>query len=360
MLFSIYSEENMRKPSYRGFTLIELLVVIAIIAVLIALLLPAVQAAREAARRMQCVNNLKQLGLAIQNYVSGNGSLPPTGENTTLTQVQNFTDNFGMKARILPFVEQNALFNSINWSFIADPGSGAPGMGTNDTVITAQINSYLCPSDGNIPIGTYTFKNGVTGARQWGYGSYPNNIGTIMNNNGNRFDGPAYVLASPSNGGVVTFAAITDGLSNTAIWSEWIRGRNETVSRGLWQVYTAPTSLNGTTFIPLLTTLNACKNVPKTAPINTGQKGSKWFNHNCGHGGGYSHIMTPNLNACEWNNTGGGQYRTLVGASSNHPGGVNVGFLDGSVRFVKNSVSQLTWWAIATKGNGEVIDANSL
>src|SRR3954451_2116634 len=94
----------------RGFTLIELLVVIAIIAVLIALLLPAVQAAREAARRMQCVNNLKQLGLAIQNYISSNDSLPPTG-----AIVQPIGD-FGMKTRLLPFIEQAALYNTLNIS----------------------------------------------------------------------------------------------------------------------------------------------------------------------------------------------------------------------------------------------------
>src|SRR6186713_2850529 len=90
----------------RGFTLIELLVVIAIIAVLIALLLPAVQAAREAARRAQCVNNLKQLGLAIQNYNSVNGSIPPTSNNTTVPAGVGQTNDFSMKARLLPFIEQ--------------------------------------------------------------------------------------------------------------------------------------------------------------------------------------------------------------------------------------------------------------
>jgi prepilin-type N-terminal cleavage/methylation domain-containing protein/prepilin-type processing-associated H-X9-DG protein len=351
----------MRKnSSYLGFTLIELLVVIAIIAVLIALLLPAVQAAREAARRMQCVNNLKQLGLAIQNYASANDSLPPTGDARNQNIEGIYTDNFGMKTRILPFIEQTQLFNALNFSFIAEPGAGVPGVGSNDTVVTSQINSFLCPSDGNIPVGTYTFKNGVTGARQQGYGSYPNNIGTVMNNWGNRFDGPAYVLANPSTGGVVTFASITDGLSNTAIWSEWVRGRNEKISRGIHQIYQAPLALNGTTLVPLQTTLAACKNTGTTATILSGNKGMKWFNQACSQGGGYSHIMTPNLNACEWNNIGGGQYRTLVGASSYHPGGVNVGFLDGSVRFIKNSVSQQTWWGIATKAGGEVISASSL
>src|SRR6187399_591117 len=101
----------------RGFTLIELLVVIAIIAVLIALLLPAVQAAREAARRSQCVNNLKQLGLAVHNYISSNDIIPPAG-GWNNTNPNNFCwQNQSMKARILPFMEMTALYNAINFNF---------------------------------------------------------------------------------------------------------------------------------------------------------------------------------------------------------------------------------------------------
>ena len=105
----------------RGFTLIELLVVIAIIGVLIALLLPAVQAAREAARRSQCTNNLKQLALATANYVDTNGTVPPTHWQVSAS-VFPFGNNFSMKARILPFMEQTALYNALNQSY-ADPGS---------------------------------------------------------------------------------------------------------------------------------------------------------------------------------------------------------------------------------------------
>src|SRR4051794_26414175 len=144
----------------RGFTLIELLVVIAIIAVLIALLLPAVQAAREAARRSQCVNNLKQLGLAVMNYESNNGAIPPT---SVFVPTGVSIGTFGMKPRLLPFLEQVAMFNALNMYF-------NPATAQNETVLVTQINTLLCPSDGNVPIGTRTMSNG-TGAFQIGYTS---------------------------------------------------------------------------------------------------------------------------------------------------------------------------------------------
>jgi prepilin-type N-terminal cleavage/methylation domain-containing protein len=265
----------------RGFTLIELLVVIAIIAVLIALLLPAVQAAREAARRSQCVNNLKQLGLAVMNYESANGSLPPTAVNNNLANV----GFHGMKYRLLPYVEQVALFNAANASFSAQAANGA-----NDTVMTTQVNSYLCPSDGNNPSLSYTMKNG-TGARDPGYGSYPNNIGTIYRNNGGVFDGPAYIMASQLNsttvaqGPVVTLASVTDGTSNTVIFSEWIRGKNQTTTTGLSQIYVASIAFPSTNgYVPLLTYVNAC-NTSTTIYQSWNRKGEIWMNHWCGQGG---------------------------------------------------------------------------
>jgi prepilin-type N-terminal cleavage/methylation domain-containing protein/prepilin-type processing-associated H-X9-DG protein len=337
----------------RGFTLIELLVVIAIIAVLIALLLPAVQAAREAARRSQCVNNMKQLGLAMQNYGDTNGALPPAS-STLGSTVLGPMNNFSKKPRILPYLEQNALYNSLNMSYAQETAQNA-------TNLTTQINTFNCPSDGNNPSATYAV-NGA-GTLPIAYTSYPDNLGTIHTNNGGQYDGPAYDLGVSTYGPTVTLAGITDGTSNTAAWSEMVRGKGGTTSQGLNQVYTMsiplPTAL---TYVPLTTYLNACKTSTTLVSPPFDFKGRIWGTDYAAQGGGYSHIMTPNLKACVFSGqTQPLQYTAMcVGASSFHSGGVNVSFLDGSVRFMKDSVNQQTWWAIATKAGGEVIDGSSL
>jgi prepilin-type N-terminal cleavage/methylation domain-containing protein len=143
----------------RGFTLIELLVVIAIIAVLIALLLPAVQAAREAARRSQCVNNLKQIGLAIHNYVSTNDCVPPSGgmNNTGGFAPQNAS----MKVPLLPFMEQMPLYNCANFSF---PFWYNDVTSVNSTICATKVASFLCPSDANIA-NNVVLTNNVSGCR---------------------------------------------------------------------------------------------------------------------------------------------------------------------------------------------------
>jgi prepilin-type N-terminal cleavage/methylation domain-containing protein/prepilin-type processing-associated H-X9-DG protein len=345
-----------------GFTLIELLVVIAIIAVLIALLLPAVQAAREAARRTQCVNNLKQMALAVQNYADVNGVLPPTAEATSGV-------DYGMKPRMLAFMEQAAMFNAINFGLSWNNNVGNP----NSTVFKTVINTFLCPSDNVFP--NYP-RAGIIVAPS----NYGNNIGTTLSFNGGQFDGPAYFVDTATYGSPVTMAHIVDGTSNTAIWSEYLKGRGTSTANNVapqngpqgvvYQMVLDDGPKNSTTkpiiqpqgLVFTLQQINAActnQNTPQYDAV-----GYNWMDGWGGQGGPYSHIMAPNHASCVFptdsppTGRGSTEYRNMMAASSNHSGGVNMAFLDGSVRFIKNSVNLGTYAAIATKNGGEVVSAD--
>jgi len=345
----------------RGFTLIELLVVIAIIGVLIALLLPAVQSAREAARRAQCTNNLKQLGLALHNYVSANDALPPGGEVRSADPRLGWLhgpQNYGMKVRLLPFMEQTPLYNSINFAVTAlwnTGGTGShaayvfDGYSINLTARSTRINFFSCPSDTNIP---------GAGDPQSPSVSYANNCGLNRYNNGWRAVGPTYYQGH--DGGLenmVTFASISDGQTNTLMFSEWVKGGGQGSpdwKDGQNMTYT----IGGVAVLPQGTQnadvqlANLCE---RSRTKSWDFKGEIWMNDDNGRGGGFNMAQTPNRKGCDL-----GRYDSLISASSKHPGGVNALLVDGSVRFIKSSVNIQTWHALATIAGGETVSSDGL
>ena len=209
----------------RGFTLIELLVVIAIIAVLIALLLPAVQSAREAARRIQCTNNLKQIGLAAHNYASSTDAFPlgisnnPQGSPGAPAYGSTWS-SFGAQAMMLPYLEQGPIYQAANFSW-------GPWV-MNDTVNNAVIASFLCPSDPGAQGGAWNTAH--TNSYNASYGATT----TQLNTWGNNCTGAPYIgcVVPADSSGVFTygiaygFQAITDGTSNTVAFAEKLCGQN--------------------------------------------------------------------------------------------------------------------------------------
>jgi len=232
------------KTCRRAFTLIELLVVIAIIAVLIALLLPAVQSAREAARRSQCVNNLKQIGLAIHNYHSTHNAIPPSGERGgTANAVElSHMQSYSMKSRLLPYLEQQQVFNALNFNIFPGPvGAGGlrgTGGAMNFTGYMVKINTFLCPSDANPGNPGSLTLNGITTPIP--AANYPNSLGNLRRYNSNGWvpSGPAYFPGWDSQiRDTLAFEDAADGLANTVIFSEWVKGNGNINQDGLGMVY---------------------------------------------------------------------------------------------------------------------------
>lgn len=296
----------------RGFTLIELLVVIAIIAILIGLLLPAVQKVREAAARIKCSNNLKQLGLAVHNYQDSHGRLPPNGVQPTLPATNSFSINgywWSWIARSLPFIEQDNLFKQGNI-----PNAQLSAV---LTTCSAQIPTLLCPSDPSngspktdraqlegFAIGCANYK-GVSG-NNWAWGSTPY---TPPGGSANGLDEGNGIFYRNDITRPLRLEQLLDGTSNTPMIGEDLVDKNVYVN---WPYANAAT---GTCAIPL----------------NNGLKsGDPGFN-------------TPT----DWPN--------LYSFRSRHTGGANFVLADGSVRFVRDSINLATYRNAASHSGGEVL-----
>ena len=325
-----------------GFTLVELLVVIAIIGILIGLLLPAVQSAREAARRAQCQNNLKQIGLALHNYLSANGRFPPSFEIAEGTVLTGNNGSWSLHGRLLPYLEQGNAYEMVDLSIAWDAqlATGIP---------TLRIPTYVCPVEVRDEVRQ---KNGAPYIYPTSYGF---NFGTwLVYNPATRQggDGPFYVNSK------VTDAHLLDGFSNTMAASE-VKA---------YTPYLRNTSDPGPTVPTSISFMNSYSGEFK----ETGH--TEWCDGRVHHSG-FTTVFTPNTvtNLEQGGVSYDGDYNSIqegksitqptyaaITARSYHTGGlVNTAFMDGSVRVVSENIQLGIWRALGTRAGKEPVTASN-
>lgn len=311
---------------HRGFTLIELLAVISIIGLLVALFLPATQSAREAARRAQCSNNLRQLGLALNAYQSTHGVFPQ-GTNGSA---------YSPHAMLLPYIEQLNIYNSIN--FNVGGGDAQIPDGPSGTAMATEISTFLCPSDD-------------TGGLTQGRTNYPGNGGFGLNAgpNAGLFSEGGY---SPDPLTYIGPQAVIDGTGTTAAMAEWALGRYP-VRDPIGSVFRTADLTEPGEFDQFVA---ACESLsPLSAEIALAGKSATWlllgysntlYDHDL-MVDGHSCVNGHSINLGAWT------------AGSRHPGGANLLFVDAHVRFIRNTMAVATWRALGTRAGREIVSDGS-
>ncbi len=364
----------MRTKTRGGFTLIELLVVIAIIAVLISLLLPAVQSAREAARRAQCTNNLKQIGLAMHNYHTGLNTFPLSNtvayyQMPAIPANQTEWGTWSAQALLLGYIEGQPLYNAINFNWTNWYGTGAA---INATVFNTDLAVFMCPSDSIVGLSHSISNNGN------GNCNYVGCYGTTID----EWCGDPQCTGSSTGifAHLMSYGvqSITDGSSNTMAFSETLVSDQkhftkfrDGIAAGASNPGAPNTTTNGadafTAGLPAVTLdLQQCASWFQTQqnPPWSDDKGFRWGTGSPGVTL-YNSIVPPNsalypFAGCRFGCGGCGfEFGSYENVSSLHPGGCNVMMADGSVRFVKNSIDMMTWWKLGTMDGGEVVSSDS-
>lgn len=323
----------------RGFTLIELLVVIAIIAVLVALLLPAVQQAREAARRSQCKNNLKQLGLAMHNYHESFSVLPPGATSAMCLGGAGPSKWGGWSAHtmMLPALDQGPLYNQLN--FNSDCSYEAP----NSTLCNVKLAVFKCPSDGDF-----------VGSGDKGVLNYMSSMGPNFNWTGSQAQQKGMFNAEV----IVRLSDVRDGTSNTIAMAEMIIGDNQSAVYTLGDLVRPIAWVGGATYKPTLAQLT-------TYGANC-QAGIGTHLSACGHRWQYSMPYNSLFNTINPPNStfptcficsgcGEGDSAGVFTARSRHPGGVHCVLGDGAVRFVSNSIDINTWQNLGSIRDDDIV-----
>ena len=394
MNLATFTTSQSRRKTRSAFTLVELLVVIAIIGILVGLLLPAVQAAREAARRMQCVNNIKQLALAAQNYHDVNRAFPmPTGYRGGCTNCPP-PGGFSVHAIMLPFIEQAAMYDSIAYWIHIDNGTAIQWRGGTDYQLlippvqeaaAQRLELFRRPSDGGNSLSVGFGK--VTGGYYLADGTWTSNsdaspvpVATCnymaCNGSGTAYNYDSTVMTD----GVFsmrvarTFANLTDGSSNTAMFSEAIVGddvqggdepdpmppearcafaRGQCTWRGRsaggeWGGWLAAGGTPGIVGIYGDENLDVASLCSTYLTAWNGWRGYTWMLCKA-HATGFSTFSTPNPSHPDWGAEFGSGF---FAARSRHPGGVNVALCDGSVRFTSDTIDRQAWWKLGSMNDG--------